>query len=85
MTVGTAKTCTCNAKIGPFPANGVIYVENETCNGAYSPFNRPTRRPPGCGNVYVKGEYSAPLTIAAENDIIITGNLDRRPTKACWA
>ena len=46
---------------------------------------RSTRRSPpttrslqqGCGNVYVNGTYTGQLTIAAENDIIINGNLCR--------
>ena len=28
-----------------------------------------------CGNVYVHGEYTKSLTIAAENDVIINGNI----------
>ena len=31
----------------------------------------------GCGNAFVSGAYSGQLTIAAENDIIIEGNLCR--------
>jgi Tfp pilus assembly protein PilX len=28
-----------------------------------------------CGDVYIDGSYSAPLTIAAANDVVVTGNL----------
>lgn len=28
-----------------------------------------------CGDIYIKGSYSTPLTIAAANDVIVTGNL----------
>ena len=59
----------------PYPANGVIYVSNETCSTTYSPYNPSYTTDTGCGNVYVSGEYTAPLTIGAENDIVIKGNL----------
>jgi hypothetical protein len=67
---------------GPFvsvPSNGVIYVANGACSSSYSPFTAryPTTLGSGCGNVYVRGSYSAPLTIAAENDIIVYNNLTR--------
>jgi hypothetical protein len=59
-----------------FPPNGVIYVSG-ACGKPYSPFgpvplyNEDTE----CGNVYVHGEYKKPLTIAAQNDVIINGNI----------
>jgi hypothetical protein len=62
----------------PYPANGVIYVSNsstEPCSKAYSPYNPSYTTDTGCGNVYVSGEYNVPLTIGAENDIIIKGNI----------
>lgn len=68
-----------------FPSSGVVYVQNGSCPGsawpacssAYSPFT--TNYPTGsdCGTVLVKGTYSGELTIAAENDIIIEGELKR--------
>ena len=67
----------------PIPASGVIYVANSTssaCSTAYSPFARNTTMYPStsaCGNVYVSGTYSTPLTIAAENDVIINNDLCR--------
>lgn len=63
----------------PVPSNGVIYVANGACSSSYSPFTAryPSTLGSGCGNVYVRGTYSVPLTIAAENDVIIYGNLTR--------
>ncbi len=66
----------------PYPASGVIYVTGG-CSEAYSPFGPKPRyeaSEPGstdstCGNVYVHGEYTNALTIVAENDIVINGNL----------
>ena len=61
-----------------FPANGVIYVENEgACSVKYSPYGTDVNYETDqtCGNVYVHGEYTEALTIAAQNDIIINGNL----------
>jgi Tfp pilus assembly protein PilX len=61
----------------PFPKGHLIYVSGGCALPAYSPFG-PT---PGytedaaCGNVYVSGEYSESLTIAAMNDVVINGNL----------
>jgi Tfp pilus assembly protein PilX len=60
----------------PFPKAHLIFVSGG-CSKAYSPFGPK----PGytedatCGNVYVRGEYSESLTIAAQNDVIINGNL----------
>ncbi len=60
------------------PANGVIYVANGQCSSAYSPFTATYPNSSTCGNVYVHGDYSGKLTIAAENDVIIDGNLRRQ-------
>jgi Tfp pilus assembly protein PilX len=66
-----------------FPPGGVIYVSGG-CSEKYSPFG-PKPRYEGnelkgetdlyCGNVYVHGNYEESLTIAAENDVIINGNI----------
>jgi type II secretory pathway pseudopilin PulG len=80
MTVGTGSTCT-GKYTGSIPSNGVIYVSNGSCTDPpYSPFTAVYPATSGCGNVYVKGAYSGQLTIAAENDIIINGNLTRSGT-----
>ncbi|MBA3865508.1 MAG: hypothetical protein H0X42_04040 [Solirubrobacterales bacterium] len=77
MTVGNNGTCT-GKYTGSIPTNGVIYVSNGSCTDApYSPFTATYPTTSGCGNVYVQGEYSGQLTIAAQNDIIINGNLTR--------
>ena len=62
---------------GPIPANGVVYVENVSCSGAYTPFETTYEATSPCGNVYVHGTYSGQLTIAADNDIVIDGSLDQ--------
>ena len=77
MTVGTGSTCT-GKYSGAIPANGVIYVENGSAAPAsYSPFTATYPTTSGCGNVYVRGTYTGQLTIAAENDIIIDGDICR--------
>ena len=66
---------------GPIPANGVVYVKNGVCSTAYEPklvFYAVTTETKECGDAFVqgtKGTYSGQLTIAAENNIVITGNL----------
>ncbi|HEY1853734.1 MAG TPA: hypothetical protein VGG40_04040 [Solirubrobacterales bacterium] len=76
MTVGKGKSCT--EKTLPLPSNGVIYVSSISCLGLYTPFNLSySSTPSECGNVNLKGTYSKPLTIAAANDVVITGNLTK--------
>ncbi len=61
-----------------FPASGIIYVANNSaigCGITYTPFNSNYAGDTGCGNVYVSGTYTESLTIAAENDVIINGNI----------
>ncbi len=65
-------------KIEDIPSDGVIYVENEgSCGVKYSPFGTDTdyETDQKCGDVYVHGEYTEQLTIAAQNDVIINGNI----------
>ncbi|HST54478.1 MAG TPA: hypothetical protein VLJ42_01110 [Solirubrobacteraceae bacterium] len=64
-----------------FPSNGVIYISNGTCSTVYTPYGPDTTNDTGCGNVYVHGSYTTPLTIAAENDVVIDGNVTT-PTDA---
>ncbi len=47
------------------------------CPSLSSPFKATYSKEVKCGNVYVSGKYSGRLTIAADNDIIINGNLIR--------
>ena len=78
MTVGNKEGKCTGVYSGSIPSNGVIYVSNGTCTEEpYSPFDAIYPDSSGCGNVYVKGEYSGQLTIAAQNDIVINGNLRR--------
>lgn len=60
-----------------FPSSGVIYVAG-SCS-AYSPFGpSPLYYEKGtasCGDAYVHGSYDTSLTIAAQNDVIIDGNI----------
>jgi Tfp pilus assembly protein PilX len=79
----TATTCTAvSVDTSQYP---IIYAVNGSgCNTTYDPTNvtyattsgSPTGRYYGpCGDVYISGTYDMPLTIAAANDIILTGNL----------
>jgi hypothetical protein len=64
----------------PLPSNGVIYVENEVCASGYAyaqTYPVGEDESTGCGDVWVKGEYSRDLTIAADNDIVIQDDLER--------
>ena len=55
----------------PWPSNGVLYVKNNgACDGEY-PTAAKYAEDWTCGNVYVSGTYTASLTIAAANDVII--------------
>lgn len=62
----------------PFPANGVIYVQNaqDAACGAYDREQR-YDGDPACGDIYVKGTYNRDLTIASQNDIVVYGDLRR--------
>jgi len=78
MTVRTgSRACTGGTVVysGAQPANGIIYVENIACDGSYSPFETEYPETSECGNVYVHGNYTKPLTIAGGNDIIVDGNI----------
>ncbi|HEY3019893.1 MAG TPA: hypothetical protein VGJ32_06850, partial [Solirubrobacteraceae bacterium] len=59
------------------PANGVIYVSNDTTSScpAYNPANTDAA-PDACGTLRVKGTYTQNMTLAAENDIVVTGDLE---------
>lgn len=74
---------------GPLPANGVIYVQNVTSGGPNCPYTVNGRRHPlgypisnditryGCrdGDAFVEGTLNGQLTVAAENDVVITDDL----------
>jgi Tfp pilus assembly protein PilX len=72
---GTKKTI-------PWPTNGLIYVralEGSACSFDYEQMGSDIAEEPkdevGCGTVYVHGTYSKSLTIAAERELIINGNV----------
>ncbi|MDA0181427.1 hypothetical protein OJ997_14075 [Solirubrobacter phytolaccae] len=72
---GTTMTITNNGSTTTknFPTNGVLYVQNDvTCEGETPTAADYANEPASCGNVYVSGTYGKSLTIAAENDVIIT-------------
>jgi hypothetical protein len=52
-------------------------VQNGTggCNVSYTPFFPSYTSDTECGDVYVSGKYTQALTIIAENDVIINGNI----------
>jgi hypothetical protein len=66
-----------------WPTSGVLYVANGA--GSCTP-EVPTDARYGeqstCGNVYVSGTYSKPLTIAAANDVIVWPTSSAAPTDA---
>jgi type II secretory pathway pseudopilin PulG len=59
----------------PLPPSGVIYVSNKACSQLYSPYGPEYAKDTECGNVYVSGNYTGQLTIAAENDVVINGSI----------
>ncbi len=63
-----------NQTIG-YPSNGVIYIDNDTCTGTYKHADPRDLTRGGCGIARVKGTYNQSLTIAAADDILITGNI----------
>ena len=68
------------ARPSPSRATGSSTSQNGSgCTTAYSPFTVTYPSTSGCGNavVHSSGNYSGQLTIAAENDIVIDGNITR--------
>jgi Tfp pilus assembly protein PilX len=61
------------------PSNGVIYVKSgASCGASYNGTGQQSyNEPAGCGNVYVQGTATRSLTIGADRDIIVTGDLKR--------
>lgn len=58
------------------PSNGVIDVANNACSAGYNPTTSELRDP-ACGDVWLSGTYARDLTIAADNDIVVTANVTR--------
>jgi Tfp pilus assembly protein PilX len=62
----------------PLDQYPLVYVDNLSgCSSSYSPYDvtYPSASEPECGTVYVHGDYSGPLTIAAANDIVVDGDV----------
>lgn len=66
-----------------WPKNGLIYIKDGASGCAYTEFEQENtdttttyKKEENCGSVYIKGTYSSSLTIAAEKDIIINGNIE---------
>lgn len=57
----------------------IIYVTSGACSSAYSPYFSQSAnvydKTSTCGNVYISGNYSTSVTIAAQNDIVIEGSV----------
>jgi Tfp pilus assembly protein PilX len=70
----SASNITVNGTSMPYPANGLIYVQNGSCGQGYKPYD-PYNSPLGCADVFVKGTYGSSLTIASQKDIIITNDV----------
>jgi hypothetical protein len=61
------------------PPNGVIWAEatTGTCTSTYDTSQDYSDPRLPCGDIWVKGNYARDLTIAADGDIVINGNLER--------
>ena len=59
----------------PIPNGGVVYVAQASCGYQYAPAHETYPSDAGCGNAYVEGNYEKSLTIAAQNDLIITNSI----------
>jgi hypothetical protein len=65
-----------------WPSSGVIYVANNGSCEAEIPTAADYDEPSSCGNVYLSGTYSQPLTIAAQNDVIVKPTSSASPLDA---
>ena len=79
----TSTCTTTTVPIGAYPtATPIIYVRNAAsgctaATSAYTPYAPTYPLSGACGTVYVSGSYSKSLTIAAQTDIIIDGDITR--------
>jgi hypothetical protein len=65
-----------------WPANGVIYAQTNATTGCTTmpPVLADYNESSGCGNIYISGNYGANLTVAAQNDVIVSDDLTRSTT-----
>jgi hypothetical protein len=83
MTVTNANYNSGKSKKIKLPPNGLVYVRSMTspaCNYGYEQeSNTDTatsiKEEIPCGTIYVKGKYSESLTLGAEKDVVIKGNI----------
>ena len=78
------------AKTMAYPTNGVIYVKNGTCGYSYQPlnpynqtgtaWNATNNVPAGCGQAWVSGTYNKDLTIATQDDLVVSADIIRLAT-----
>ncbi len=64
----------------PMPPNGLIFVSNVNCSGPYNPsnpYNSAVNGADRCGTAWIQGSYAKSVTVAAQADIVVTGNLTR--------
>jgi hypothetical protein len=68
-----------NGVTKPLPPSGVIYVANgPNCGVFYDPTQtEPAKTPTDCGDAYVRGAYNGDVTVAAEKDIIVDGDITK--------
>jgi Tfp pilus assembly protein PilX len=59
------------------PANGIIYVQSGSCGSSGYNIQQNYTTPTGCGDVWVRGSTSRSVTIAADNDVIVNGDITR--------
>lgn len=68
------------------PTGGIIFVKNSAAGPCVPRYGHNSTTSytssPTCGDVAVSGTYSSPLTIGAENDIIVTANLEKSGSNA---
>jgi len=91
----SSATSSCTALSINLANDPIIYATNASgCNSTYNPtsISYPTITPTSgqsayygpCGDIYISGTYNTPLTVAAADDVIVTGNLlnstDSNPT-----
>ena len=72
--------CSGVKEVMPLPENGVIYVRSAggSCTSNYGIAARTSyTNSESCGDVAVRGNYSSGITIGAQNDIIVYGDITR--------
>jgi hypothetical protein len=78
----SGNTMTVDGTARAWPANGVIYAQTDTSSGAAACTSQPPvladyNETSTCGNIYISGSYSGNLTVAAQNDVIVSEDLTR--------